>query len=456
MGKAIDETFLRMEFDTLWDGFADDQCYIVSLSQRDISVILSCLRFTAWPSRWFDDGTRLLRDVGRLSDLETALTYSENLKARIIMACNFDESLARIAAALESLPGAIAAASCCQGVGPGYVEDGEGGVWYGTQQPKPKPTTFGGEFDEFDTETEFDAHLCQAANNIVSGLIQSLNFWSALTLAGLVAGSLIVAFFIAAPPVAVFVTLGLAGFSFGVMATLSNYIDTNRQDWVCAIYNSTGYASMLVEVDTLISEMVIALDIGAFEVPLTDLVHAALSTDVFNTAYSAIGLPPVTDAVDCSVCEEVGCENFAYDFLAVSGGFAEQSPRCVDSLANSTNADAVHNIGQGLRLTATAASGTRIITAENLPTPVTIGATSAINLSYVNNVSVTTRISISLVTNLGCRYSYHDHGAGTFEHTYSLAAWEGEIIDKIQLSLSSNGGNPDVTFTELEFFCVTT
>src|SRR3990172_7580833 len=147
MGKAIDETFLRLEFDSLWDRFADDQCYLVTLSQRDISVLVSCLRYTVWPSRWFDSGGKLLRDVGRLPDLETALTYSENLKARIIMACNFDESLARIATALESLPGAIAAASCCQGVGPGYIEDGEGGTWYGTQQPKDKPVTFGGEFD---------------------------------------------------------------------------------------------------------------------------------------------------------------------------------------------------------------------------------------------------------------------------------------------------------------------
>jgi len=216
---------------------------------------------------------------------------------------------------ISALNGIAASISgCCQNSGPGYISDGEGGFWYGTEAPLPLPDTFGGA-GEFESEAAFNVHRCTAANNIISGLILSLNAWSVLSLAGLVAGALIVAFFVTAPPLALFLVLAGAGFSFGAMATLSSYINDNRQSWVCAIYNADSYASMLVEIDTRISDMVIALDIGAFEVPITDLIHGALSTDVFNTAFSVVGLPPVTDGIDCDLCAEAGeCQvQFLFD-----------------------------------------------------------------------------------------------------------------------------------------------
>jgi len=180
------------------------------------------------------------------------------LEETVTMNCN------EFISALDGIRQAILASSCCNGIGPGYISDGEGGYWYGTQEPKEKPTTFGGVGDEFSSEAAFQAQLCAAANNIISGLIQSLNFWSALTLAGLIAGSLIVAFFVTAPPLAVFLTLAGAGFSFGAMSTLSNYINDNRQEWACAIYNAEGYSDMLVNIDQLISGMVVDLSFGTF------------------------------------------------------------------------------------------------------------------------------------------------------------------------------------------------
>lgn len=210
--------------------------------------------------------------------------------------------------ALNGIASAVTASSCCTGLGPGYLDDGAGGVWYGTQSPLERPTTFG-EGQEFETEGEFSAHLCQAANNIVSGLIMSLNNWSIATLASLIAGGLLVAFIVATPPVALFLALAALGFAFGTFHTMANHIDTERESWVCAIYSAESYSDMLVNIDALIEDMSITLDIGAFEVVVTDIIHAMLSTDVFNQAYQAIGLPPVTGTeIDCSVCVD-SCED---------------------------------------------------------------------------------------------------------------------------------------------------
>jgi len=217
------------------------------------------------------------------------------------MACDLTASLEAIAQAITNK------SVCCGGGSPGYVSDGAGGVWYGSEPPLDVPTTFGGEGDAFETETEFNAHRCLAANNIASGLILSLNFWSVLDLVGLTAGGLIVAFFVSNPPVALFIALAIAAGGFVILATISDYIDANRQELVCLIYNSDTYGEFLTAIDEFIDSLVISLDIGPLSVPLTELIHAALSTDVFNQAFSAVGLPPVADAVDCSVCGEGGC-----------------------------------------------------------------------------------------------------------------------------------------------------
>ena len=188
-----------------------------------------------------------------------------------------------------------------------YVSDGEGGVWFGSEAPVDKPTTFGGEGDAFATEAAFEEHLCEAANHIVSGMIMSLNNWSILSAASLMAGIVVAAVIVATPPLAVFIALLVLGFSFVATGNMAIDMDTRREDWVCAIYNATGYADMLVRVDSLISELVIDLDLGLFSVPITDLIHAMLSTDVLNTAYTAFGYPAPIDPIDCLACAEGNC-----------------------------------------------------------------------------------------------------------------------------------------------------
>lgn len=309
MGKWLNEPFLQLDFDNLWEGFDDNKRLLVCLSQRDISVLVSCLRYVTWPSRWFGDNGLLLRDQDRDSDLELALTYGENLKANILMACD-------LSAQLEDIALAIRQSACCSGSGDvGTIESG-GSTYFGNEAPLDAPTTFGGAGDEFATEAAYNAHRCEAANAIVDGFVVTLNNWallnlSSLTVLGIVTG---LAFaFLVAPPVAVFVALGFLGLTTAVFATLADYIDDNRQQLVCLLYQSESateaYDAFFGAVEGL------AVDAGLVEVEV-GAVMAILerlgAIDAMNTLYEAVSLPPIGNAVACDTCGGTNCANMIY------------------------------------------------------------------------------------------------------------------------------------------------
>lgn len=79
--KRLDDTFVRFDYDDL-EAYDDTCLKVVCLSDRDVSIILSCLRFVTWPSRWEADG-KLLRDQDRTGDLMDAIARGERLIDRI-------------------------------------------------------------------------------------------------------------------------------------------------------------------------------------------------------------------------------------------------------------------------------------------------------------------------------------------------------------------------------------
>lgn len=212
----------------------------------------------------------------------------------------------QLLSAIRDIASAIRTSTCCAPGGADYVSDGGTGVYYGTQAPVEKPTTFG-EGQEFTTEAEFQEHLCQAANLIVEGIITSLNGWTMLTLALIIAGGLTVAFFVATPPLAIFIALATAGLVFGALHTLANYIGEHKEEWVCAIYNAGGYSAILAEVDDLLTTALVELGMDSYTETLVDMFHAMITTDVVNQAYTNMGLPTPITAVDCDVCAEYNC-----------------------------------------------------------------------------------------------------------------------------------------------------
>lgn len=328
----IDERLATFDYDILWSNYSDTVCELVPLSQRETSIILSCLRVASWAARWFA-GDDELRFLARWTDLEEALTYIERLERKLLMT----GCLEGLIDVMGEIRDAIRAqASCCQAgsMGAGYsLIDGQ--LVYGTEVPLSPPVSFGGS-GEFADEEEYLAHRCLAANNVVSGLVLSLNNWSVLSLVELTVGLVVVAFFVATPPVAVLIAFGVAAVGFQVFASISSYIDDHREDWVCALYAPDSYLSMLDAIDEQIQAILDALDIPYLEGTLTEVIHAMLATPIWNTLHSPFGLPPVDDPVDCSECPEYceaiwGINTLICEPEVVSGQFCDNDPTTVNS-----------------------------------------------------------------------------------------------------------------------------
>jgi len=207
--------------------------------------------------------------------------------------------------ALNNINATIKNQACCGVAGSGQMINDQ--FYYGSQEPLIAPTTFGGEGDDFATEEAYDGHRCEAANAIVDGLIYGLGSWSLLTLGALTAGAIAVglAAIFLTPPVAAFLALAAEGIAFGVLATIANAIDDDREALVCLLYNSETATGAYDNLNGYIDDLVV--DLGFIEIEVSLLVALVMQfapIDTMNALYSAVGLPTVASPVDCAACED--------------------------------------------------------------------------------------------------------------------------------------------------------
>lgn len=276
---------------------------IVCINRAVLEVASYFLHTRAmWPTTYY---TQLYED-GYEKPTKEQMEWLENLilefGGNMALCEQLTDGVERIALALES--GNQISGNCCGATSATYILV-EGNVYYGTQQPLTPPTTFGG-VGEFSDEAEYQAHKCSAANSIVDGLIITLNGMSVYSLASILAGGIVIAFFVATPPVAILIGLATLGFLFGSFFTMANYLDTHRQEWVCALYTSDTYGDWLTSLVELVNELEIELSLGFADIPLQELFKSMVDTDTFNKMFTPLGLPVVSNPVDCSLCPSQG------------------------------------------------------------------------------------------------------------------------------------------------------
>jgi len=212
--------------------------------------------------------------------------------------------------ALNNINATIKNQACCGTAGSGQMINDQ--FYYGSETPLDAPATFGGSEDDFATEVAYNDHRCSAANAIVDGLIYGLGSWSLLTLGALTAGAIAVglAAIFLTPPVAAFLALAAEGIAFGVLATIANAIDDDRETLVCLLYNSETAVSAYDNLNGYIDDLVV--DLGFIEIEVSLLVALVMQfapIDTMNALYGAVGLPAVASPVDCDAC---GTECFPY------------------------------------------------------------------------------------------------------------------------------------------------
>lgn len=309
------ETKLYLDFDLLWNNDSDDLCFLVLLSSRDVNIILNSIRYASYSSRWLDSSGNLLRDTDRLSDLDIALDYIEQLERRILgMACLEDLTNAIIAQgeAIKAGLVAIAQKPCCsdsvgivvQGTTPGgEVQYGEQpGLAQGDSETDPPP-------EGFDTWEAYYTHKCQVANHLADGLISSLRNIGLLNLVNLAAAGALVGAalggFILLPPAAVPVLIAAVvalGISQAILYEIGDWLQDNRDELVCGLYNSESAGAATDFFAGMIDEALAALTVASSLHPVIRTIALILaSTDTLNQLFNA-SLSANYPGADCSNC----------------------------------------------------------------------------------------------------------------------------------------------------------
>lgn len=260
------------------------------LSEWDVSVIMSSLRAASWHSRWLEDNGERVSVV----DYQENLTTIESLEYRLMSNCLDD-----LVAVMDEIKSAIMAGNsiaqnCCVGTGGGFISDGAGGFFYGSEEPITPPA--------LPTPDEI-SQRCLGANLIVEGLIATLNTMSSYSLAVLILGT-IVSFFVAPPAVAVLVTItALAGFGLDVFEDIADDIESNKAEWVCVLYSAGSYSTVVAFIEEQAVAISDALSFSILGVPLGQMLASMIPTNVFNQMFQEVGfLPPASSPVSCAGC----------------------------------------------------------------------------------------------------------------------------------------------------------
>jgi len=290
--------------------------------------------FITLPQRgWtWDERTGSVLDVQEIGRQITDI----NLDLRsCIMACDNQEianALLAIAAALETNntgqgSGTSGQSSgCCED---NIISDG-GGIQiiieqpgsevptpgYGTQPPIGVPR--GTVPDGFANEAEYLTDKCEMANLIVSNWIltlrelQGISFFNAAAVVALIAASIVgvIVFPPSLLPIMAAAVIVMAG-SMQLLDLAADYIDANRGDFVCAMYDSADTEGALALLADLIDVLISALAVtGPIGIAIKTILLLLVNTDTLNQLFKKVAHNVFPEA-DCSGCtSEIDCFDF--------------------------------------------------------------------------------------------------------------------------------------------------
>lgn len=236
--------------------YSEDDVGLFCLSDRDISIILSCLRYTTWSARWYDSEGNRLRDVGRDDDLADAIEKSERLIGRLMSDSCSD--LQNTFDALIDALGAVGGGGCgCGAGGAGSTDDPPSSSDWGDVNDPLDPGT---PPDGFDTWEEYKSYKCDVATWILDNVISDIQWIKTLDIAALTVAGLAFGLLTPIPGDALFALLaGLIAslaISTGFATVLEDALTNGYEDILCALYTgenaAESKANAQTEIDTAI------------------------------------------------------------------------------------------------------------------------------------------------------------------------------------------------------------
>lgn len=260
----LNERTVWFNYDAL-QPYSEDDVGLFCLSDRDVSIVLSCLRYTLWEARWYDSDGKRLRDVGRESDLEDAIERSERLISRFM--ADKCSDLTSLFEGLEVALTSIGSGGCgCGSSGAGSTDAPQSGSDWGDINDPPDPDV---PPDGFDTWEEYETYKCDVATWILDSIISDLQWLQTVDILALTVTGLALGLVSPLPGDALFALLAglLASLavSTSFVLVLINAMQTGYDDMLCALYqaNNAGQAKTDVK-----AEMDIAIDNATADVAL--------------------------------------------------------------------------------------------------------------------------------------------------------------------------------------------
>lgn len=329
--KRPDETFITFNFDQLWDRYSGIRDTFFCLSERDVAMLLTSLRFAGWPSRWIGDTAgvgsdtykrALLRANGRYQDLETAISYVEDLEQTLMTSCA-DALLQGMTAIANAITASARAGNCCcdgATVGPinVYIQGvgTSGQPIYGSQEGLAGNVETGIPDDWTGTAEEWWDRKCRISHHLFDGIMSSFRNLAGISIINLVGGGLAIGYIVsligagiafppALVPILIAAVIGI-GLSLAVLDQIGDYMESHREDLVCAFYNAKDVTEAYEAFSTYIDEAIAALAIpGAVAPHIRTVALLLASTDTLNQLFD-IYIDVAYEGAVCD-CTEMPC-----------------------------------------------------------------------------------------------------------------------------------------------------
>lgn len=295
-----------------------DTYYLMCLSKAQLHALrIMAKTRLLWPTTWAKERyeqSYLLPDATDWDAIDAHISEFISESERVEMCNN------AMLDALQDIASSIRLSSCCgASVTGGQEIDGE--FYYGQETPLSEPIAFGAG-EEFETEGAYESHKCEIANGIINGLIGSLNGISLISLAGLLASSVLAAIvgfgLIFAPPVAVILAVLASGLTFAFFGLLADEIDDNKEILVCLLYSASDAVEAYDNLKQAIEDL--SIDLGAIEIqvgPLLDLVMQMSPIDTMNALFENVGLPTIPGStIECETACGQQCPEWLYFYGA--------------------------------------------------------------------------------------------------------------------------------------------
>lgn len=307
-----------------------------------------CRWAVCWPNsvKWLSilDGLLTQPTRGRFWDASTGNikntqasfipAYDENfILGEVIMACNDNgiaEALNAIATALASNTNSATATANCSGGGScgcninnsndvdisigSTITLTDGSKWP-IYSDGPIPTIPESGFpDGYTDEPEYDADKCAKANKIISDLIVTLQNFAVLNLAtGAIGAAVVLACLvgvITVPyvtiPLLLWAMVGSVGMTTAA-GLMANYINDNREDFVCILYQENNLETMIGLLADLLDVAVAAIAVeGAVAIAIKSVVLWLLNGNTLGILLTSDSklLFPEADCSGCGAPEE--------------------------------------------------------------------------------------------------------------------------------------------------------